>query len=258
MKNDIDKMHKTWDSLLTVNRKPTGLPAINFDEIVSAIFASGPCYYYVVDFFDMSLSHVSSGFFEAHGLPPQKAETINDILGLIHPDDMDFVSRAEKQAYEFLFSQIPREKVTRYKASYNFRFQTADGSYKLFNHQALVLTTDENHNFIKALNIHTDISHFTPKNNHKFSLIGMGGEPSYLNMEVAEKKPTVALAQNQFSKREIEVIRLIGKGYSSKRIAELLFISPQTVRTHRKNILAKSGCRNASELIARGMSEGWI
>lgn len=258
MKTDIDKMHQTWDSLLAANRKPTGLPAINFDEIVSAIFASGPCYYYVVDFFDMRISHVSNGFFEAHGIPPQNAETINDILGLIHPDDMDFVSRAEKQAYGFLFSQIPREKVTRYKASYNFRFQTADGSYQLFNHQALVLTTDENHNFIKALNIHTNIGHVTQKNNHKFSLIGLGGEPSFLNMEVDEKEPATVLRQNLFSKREIEVIRLIAKGYRSKHIADVLYISLETVRTHRKNVLTKSGCRNASELIALGMSEGWL
>lgn len=251
-------MHQTWDSLLVANRKPTALPAVKFDEILSSVFSSGPCYYYVIDFFDMSLSHVSKGFFEAHGIPPQNANTINDILALIHPDDMDFVSKAEKQAYDFLYSQVPREKITHYKASYNFRFRTADGSYKLFNHQALVLTTDENHNFIKSLNIHTDISHLTQKNNHKFSLIGLGGEPSFLNMNVNETARAAALPKNMFSKRELEIVRLLAKGYSSQRIAELLFISLETVHTHRKNILSKSGCKNALELVALGMSEGWI
>lgn len=29
-------------------------------------------------------------------------------------------------------------------------------------------------------------------------------------------------------------------------------------QTHRKNILSKSGCKNAADLVARGISEGWI
>lgn len=258
MKTDIRKMHQTWNSLLTANRQPTALPAINFDEIVSSIFAAGPCYYYVIDFFDMSISHMSAGFSEAHGMSQQEIKTINDILGLIHPDDMDFVSRAEKRSYDFMYERLQPQRFTRYKASYNFRFRTADGSYRLFNHQALILTMDENNNFIKSLNIHTDISHFAQSNNGKFSLIGLAGEPSYLNMDVDEKEHARTPDENLFSKRELEVVRLIAKGYDSRRIAGELCISEETVRTHRKNILAKSGCRNASELIALSVSEGWI
>ena len=258
MNTDIRKMHQTWESLLTATRRPTSLPAINFDEIVSSIFAAGPCYFYVIDFYDMSISHVSSGIAEAHGIHATNVKSINDILALIHPDDIHFVSMAEKRAYYFMYGQLPPEKVTRYKASYNFRFKTADGSYRLFNHQALILTTDENNNFIKSLNIHTDLSHFASKNNHKFSLVGLGGEPSYLNMDVEEYQGTKPPNENLFSKREIEVIRLIAKGQDSKTIADSLCISQATVKTHRKNILAKSGCKNASELTALSMSEGWI
>jgi len=258
MKTDIRKMHQTWDSLLVASRRPTELPAINFDEIVSSIFAAGPCYYYVIDFFDMSISHLSGGFSEAHGINQSSVKTINDILSLIHPDDIDFVSKAEKRAYYFMYERLKPQKFTRYKASYNFRFKTADGSYRLFNHQALILTTDENNNFIKSLNIHTDISHFAQKNNHKFSLIGLSGEPSYLNIDVDEKEQTGRADDSLFSKREIEVIRLIAKGHDSGGIANALCISEQTVKTHRKNVLAKSGCKNASELIAMSMSEGWI
>lgn len=257
MKTDIEKMHKTWDSLLIVNRRPTDLPVLDFDEILSTIFAVGSFYYYIIDFFDMSISNISSGFAEAHGLNPGNIHNINDILSLIHPDDMEFVSHAEKKAYDFLYKQLGPEKFTRCKVSYNFRFKTADG-YRLFNHQALILTTDENNNFIKSLNIHTDISHLAQKNNYKFSVIGLGGEPSYLNMDVYETESANSPADKLFSKRELEVIALIAKGYGSARIAASLCISVDTVKTHRKNILGKSGCKNASELIAMSMSEGWI
>jgi two-component system, NarL family, nitrate/nitrite response regulator NarL len=40
--------------------------------------------------------------------------------------------------------------------------------------------------------------------------------------------------------RELEIVRLIVKEYSNKRIAEELFISERTVETHRKNILRKT------------------
>jgi DNA-binding NarL/FixJ family response regulator len=43
----------------------------------------------------------------------------------------------------------------------------------------------------------------------------------------------------KLSKREIEIISLIKKGYSSKEIAGKLFLSGFTVETHRKNIFRK-------------------
>lgn len=261
MKPQIQLMHNVWDGLVTVTRRPTQLPSVNFDEIISSIFSSGPFYYYIIDFFDMSISNISSGFKEAHGLGPEKVKTINDILHLVHPDDMGFVAKAEEKVFGFIANTIGNDKITRYKESYNFRFKTADGSYQLYNHQSLILTVDENNNFIKSLNIHTNISHITKKNNYKCSLIGLGGEPSYLNMDVYDNlggASTGTVPENSFSKREIEIIKLMSEGHNTRSVAEKLFITPDTVKTHRKNILRKSACKNSAELIARSMSEGWI
>lgn len=49
--------------------------------------------------------------------------------------------------------------------------------------------------------------------------------------------------------REVEILRLISKEYSSRQIAEILFISERTVETHRKNILKKTGASNLVGLI---------
>ena len=46
--------------------------------------------------------------------------------------------------------------------------------------------------------------------------------------------------------RETEIIKLIAKEYSNKKIAETLFISERTVETHRKNIFRKT---NTNSLI---------
>jgi DNA-binding CsgD family transcriptional regulator len=257
MKPDIDRMHQVWDGLMIANRKPTDLPQLKFDEIISSIFTTGPCYHYVIDFYDMSISNMSPGFFDAHGIAPEEIKNINDILSLIHPEDMEFVSKAEKRTLDYIYNTLGAEKFTRYKASYNFRFKKADGSYGLFNHQSLILTMDKNNNFIKSLNIHTDISHLTDKNNFKASLIGLLGEPSFLNLDVLDDQAKVAV-ENSFSKREIEIVSLIAEGYQTKEIATKLNIALDTVKAHRKNILVKSGCKNMAELTAKSTSEGWI
>lgn len=52
-----------------------------------------------------------------------------------------------------------------------------------------------------------------------------------------------------FTKREIEILKLIGNGYSSSIIAEKLFISIRTVDSHRTHIMHKLNFNSASELI---------
>jgi DNA-binding CsgD family transcriptional regulator len=60
------------------------------------------------------------------------------------------------------------------------------------------------------------------------------------------------------SEREIEVLKYICKGYNTNEIAEKLFISFNTVKKHRTNILSKNNCSNTPELINKAMLMGII
>jgi two-component system, NarL family, response regulator NreC len=51
------------------------------------------------------------------------------------------------------------------------------------------------------------------------------------------------------SKREKEIIKLVGEGKTSQEISEVLFIGKTTVDTHRKNILKKLNLQGKSELM---------
>jgi len=57
---------------------------------------------------------------------------------------------------------------------------------------------------------------------------------------------------------EIEIVRLIAGGLTTKEIANQKNISFHTVNTHRKNIFRKMEVSNASELIMQAIRAGWI
>ncbi|WP_370100240.1 response regulator transcription factor, partial [Xanthomarina gelatinilytica] len=58
-----------------------------------------------------------------------------------------------------------------------------------------------------------------------------------------------SLITNGLSNRERDVIRLLTINKSSKEIAKSLNISPNTVDTHRRNILKKLNISSTGELI---------
>lgn len=53
----------------------------------------------------------------------------------------------------------------------------------------------------------------------------------------------------KLTKREIEVLKLVGKAMSNKEIAKELYISDQTVSVHRKNIMKKLDVNTTASLI---------
>ncbi len=61
-----------------------------------------------------------------------------------------------------------------------------------------------------------------------------------------------------YSTRELEIIKLIESGLSSKQIAEKLFLSVYTVSTHRTNILEKSGKATIADLIYELKEQGLL
>ena len=49
--------------------------------------------------------------------------------------------------------------------------------------------------------------------------------------------------------REIELLKLITEGYTNPEIAEILFLSPETIKSYRKNLLFKLNVKNTAQLV---------
>lgn len=60
------------------------------------------------------------------------------------------------------------------------------------------------------------------------------------------------------SNRELTVLRLIAQGCSNQEIAEQLFISLHTVKTHARRINTKLGVARRTQAVARAKALGWL
>ena len=69
-------------------------------------------------------------------------------------------------------------------------------------------------------------------------------------------KNSPAKPPNLLSDRELQVLRLVARGYSSKQIAEQIFVSSKTVETYRARLLVKLGLRTRSDLVSYAVHTG--
>lgn len=58
--------------------------------------------------------------------------------------------------------------------------------------------------------------------------------------------------------RKLDVLKAIAKGMSTHEISECLFISENTVEWHRKNLMVKFGAKNATDLVIKALSKGYL
>ena len=63
---------------------------------------------------------------------------------------------------------------------------------------------------------------------------------------------------DSLSAREREIFQLVAEGRSNKEIADLLFVSPSTIETHRAHIMEKLDVHSAVELVLYAVRRGLI
>ncbi len=89
---------------------------------------------------------------------------------------------------------------------------------------------------------------------HKFKKNTEKGSP----LSSALEAPVVPEGICEITRREKEILHLIGAGFSTKQIADQLFISINTVQTHRSNLLRKLQVKNSMELIREVSKAFWL
>jgi len=103
-----------------------------------------------------------------------------------------------------------------------------------------------------------DIAGYVLKNIGKQELIKalekISGGGIYFSEEVLQEMTRASEMKKEneearLTNREVEIVQLIEKEFSNKRIAEELFLSERTIETHRKNIFRKTNTSSVIGLV---------
>ena len=72
------------------------------------------------------------------------------------------------------------------------------------------------------------------------------------------KKIPMPMGEAPLTEREMQILQLMCKHMTSKEIAYKLYISENTVKYHKSNMMAKTGFAKAVDLAYHMVSNGWI
>lgn len=256
-KNDhIDKVFQVWR---TENKIESQVAPPEFKKIINQLatfFSAGTYYYYIFNFATMQMEYVHPNIKSVLGIEPESFN-IEKFLNIHHPDDLKVFYEKEAVASKFLFDFLTPEDIPFYKVVYVNRVQHEKGHYIKLLHQAKALRVTDGGKIQHVLGVHTDISYLNTPVDHKVSFIG-DGKPSFYSIDPNKPDFNKIECTKLYTNQELNIIRLIANGKSNFEIAEKLFISINTVKTHRKNILQKSNANNTAHLVANCIREGII
>lgn len=169
----------------------------------------------------------------------------------LHPDELE-----RNVLYKNVITKIAHNLFLAGKGykllSTNFQVKNAKGKYINVLSQFFIFYSDIPYKSVFVFKVHTNIDWYKK---HK------SGHHYYLGEDMSNfRYPDEELLKiaDVFSKREFDILHLLEKGYSTEHIAEALFLSPLTVKTHRRNILHKSGKANIPELIFDLKEHGYM
>ncbi len=162
----------------------------------------------------------------------------------IHPDDLPFVLETDNLTFQF-FSELSAGDKKNYKLVYDFRTKNTEGIYKRYMHQMIIFEQDVNGKSWLTLVISHLLSERSAGEIPQRRMINMQTGKLHLFNEIDNDINSGML----LTKRESEVLALIGRGYDSINISDKLHISINTVNNHRQNMLRKTRTENTTQAL---------
>ncbi|MGJ3236369.1 response regulator transcription factor [Marivirga sp.] len=178
--------------------------------------------------------------------------SIEDIQDRIKETYIDKYIKETVKNFEFMFGDFEKSLPMRNIFSSTFMIQVGLFRYQPFMRQTFSMRSDNQgiithtggiYTLIEGVKINTQ-----PFINHK---VYGPDAPFFIHKETEKFK-------NIFSNRELQVLNLLADGYRNRAISEKLFISVNTVETHRKNMLTKLEAKSSANLIAIAKDMGLI
>ena len=169
---------------------------------------------------------------------------VDFFVSLIPPAELRGVEDMTRLISQYVVT-LNEEMGKNFRAIFDYKLTRSDGTVCRIIQESMALKRDAKGNILFFLVLVSDISSL--KRDHRQHLRLTNGIENLLYEVDNKTRETRQL--DSISKRELEIIRLLGQNLNSQTIAERLFISPHTVNTHRQKMLKKFGMTDTMELI---------
>lgn len=217
------------------------------NPIINGLWTVGKWFNFIANTQTWNLEMVIGDSLEVIGYTHQEILKRNAefVTSFIYHEDFQFISNVIHEVMK-LVNELPFKERTFVYVVWYARSVTKEGKVITVQNQNIPIVFDENNIPYVFANIITDISHLQPANiPHAVIINGYSNQHYHLDRKNLGLKP-----QNQiFSPRELEILKLLIKGHTSREISEIVGITYETARTHRKNIQTKAKTNNTRELI---------
>ena len=187
-------------------------------------------------------------------------------LDELDPEEARFVMEAEKVALDLL----EYNSITHPSRDVIFQIRAKDPSQR-DRVRLLRVSNVETHRNGQLASVSThekDVSDFVLIPTRKVCLVDRDNSvieartvPGFENPVVQGTSTATTVQPREecpFSIRQLEILQLLSEGRNSESIAEALYISVDTVRTHRQHILQRSPVPNMTATVVLCVRKGWI
>lgn len=233
---------------------PVGFNGINRkDELmlrIEEVTEANDQFISVLDTSNIKTIFTSNRSSQMIGIAPDELNPTN-ILNQLHPDDVYRYCMGRTK-----LMSVDKDIYTQEKGdvllSSNFRFKRPDKAYSEHLVQCYMFFSTVPHKSVYLFKVHTNIDWYRKSKNgfHYYT----GDDMS--NFRYPDKD--LLTIGNPLSTREFELIKLIKQGLTNDEISDRLFISVNTIKTHRRNIIDKCGKFHLSDVIFDLIDQGLL
>jgi DNA-binding CsgD family transcriptional regulator len=174
------------------------------------------------------------------------------MIALFHPAERELVFSFVEQLSAYYY-QLPLQRRNQQSANLYYRLRQYNGIYKWVNTQYPYCAYDADGKEMGGLIVYTDISHLHINLSEPVMTVvdaASGDMIHYCGHAPAiDAAKTLQAKIPGLSRRQAQVLHLITQGKTSKAIATLLGIAPNTVENHRHTLLKKFGASSSLDLL---------
>lgn len=207
-------------------------------------------FFYVADLIRLKIHFISMGSRKIIGINPDEFD-LSTFITRTHPEDQERYSLAKTKYVKLGHDLLLRGKGISILSTH-FRQLNPSGNYFNLLFQGYMFYSEIPFKTVYTILLLTDLSKFQI-NKHGYHFY-VGDDPKFFRYPDAELLKT----GHFFTDREFEILKLIAAGYESDRIAAELFLSVNTVNTHRRNILKKANKTTTHDLVIELQERGTL